>query len=168
MDRLTCKLCKKRKSKNEFAKRFHETGKYLGGKAVCNECERARQIKNIYKNPRNYIASRHHDMCQRAKKYDISLDEAIDTDFLVDLFKQQDGRCALSNLPMTWIHEGLASNHGSRRGTNLSVDRVNPSEGYQPGNVRLVCDRVNKLKSNMLDGDLYFWCSILTKAFSGL
>ena len=166
MDRLTCRECKKRKPKKEFGKRFHQTGKYQRGKALCNDCCRDRQINSIYKNPRNYVAARHHDMRQRAKKYNIELSDDVDSDFLYDLFKHQNGLCALSKLPMTWMHEGLASNHGSRRGTNISIDRIDPERGYLPENVRLVCDRVNKLKSNMVDGDLYFWCAILAKAFN--
>lgn len=166
MDRLTCKNCKKRKPKKEFGKRFHQTGTYQRGRAICNECCRDRQIKSIYKNPRNYLSVRLADTRQRAKKHEIELDERVDLTFLYDLFKSQDGLCAISKLPMTWMHEGLASNHGSRRGTNISIDRIDPEQGYLPENIRLVCDRVNKLKSNMVDGDLYFWCAILAKAFN--
>lgn len=166
MDRLTCRECKKKKPKKDFGKRFHQTGTYQRGKALCNECCRDRQIKSIYKNPRNYLSARLADTRQRAKKYEIELDERVDLTFLFDLFKSQDGLCAISKLPMTWMHEGLASNHGSRRGTNISIDRIDPEQGYLPENIRLVCDRVNKLKSNMVDGDLYFWCAILAKVIS--
>ena len=166
MDRLTCRECKKKKPKKDFGKRFHQTGTYQRGKALCNECCRDRQIKSIYKNPRNYLSVRLADTRQRAKKYEIELDERVDLTFLFDLFKSQDGLCAISKLPMTWMHEGLASNHGSRRGTNISIDRIDPEQGYLPENIRLVCDRVNKLKSNMVDGDLYFWCAILAKVIS--
>jgi hypothetical protein len=166
LDRLTCRECKKKKPKKDFGKRFHQTGTYQRGKALCNECCRDRQIKSIYKNPRNYLSARLADTRQRAKKYEIELDERVDLTFLCDLFKSQDGLCAISKLPMTWMHEGLASNHGSRRGTNISIDRIDPEQGYLPENIRLVCDRVNKLKSNMVDGDLYFWCAILAKVIS--
>ena len=72
----------------------------------------------------------------------------------------------MSGLPMTWMHEGLSSNHGSRRGTNISIDRIDSEQGYVPDNIRLVCDRVNKMKSNMTDGDFYFWCAVLARAFN--
>jgi len=103
-------------------------------------------------------------MRQRVRRYEIEFDERVDLDFLCGLFKEQQGLCAVSNLPMTWMHEGLSSNHGSRRGTNISIDRIDPDIGYVPGNIRLVCDRVNKMRSNMTDGDLYFWCAVLTNA----
>lgn len=164
MDRLTCRECKKKKPLSDFGKRYHSTGTYQRGKALCSDCCRDRQIKSIYKNPRNYLATRNSDMRQRAKKYNIELDDTIDVEFLFNLFEEQQGLCAISGLPMTWMHEGLASNHGSRRGTNISIDRIDPEQGYLPENIRLVCDRVNKLKSSMVDGDLYFWCALLAGA----
>ncbi len=104
-------------------------------------------------------------MRSRVKKHGLTLDESVSIDFLVSLFEEQNGLCALSGLPMTWMHEGLSSNHGSRRGTNISIDRINSEAGYSPENVRLVCDRVNKMKSNMSDGDLYFWSALLVREF---
>ena len=106
------------------------------------------------------------DMKGRVNKKDIELDPDIDIDFLMRIYEEQKGFCAVSGLPMTWMHEGLYSNHGSRRGTNISIDRIDPDKGYLPENIRLVCDRVNKMKSNMSDGDFYFWCAILTKQFN--
>lgn len=164
MSRLTCKICKKRKIKKYFGERFHSTGTYQRGKPVCIDCDSARQKISVYKSPRNYLSSRHRDMRQRVRRYEIEFDEKVDLDFLCNLFKEQQGLCAVSNLPMTWMHEGLYSNHGSRRGTNISIDRIDPDIGYVPGNIRLVCDRVNKIRSNMTDGDLYFWCAVLTNA----
>jgi len=164
LDRLTCRLCKRRRDLKYFGPRYH-SGKYRGGNPVCVDCDAKNQVGSVYKTPKNYLSSRMRDMKQRVKRYDITLDESVDLDFLVKLFEEQNGLCALSGLPMTWMHEGLSSNHGSRRGTNISVDRINPEEGYCPENIRLVCDRVNKMKSNISDGDLYFWCALLVREF---
>lgn len=165
MQRLTCKLCKKRKLIKNFGARYH-TGKYQRGRPVCAECDAKIQVDSVYKSPRNYLSSRFRDMRQRVKKNGGELPEEIDVDFLMGIYQEQKGMCAVSGLPMTWIHEGLYSNHGSRRGTNISIDRIDSEQGYVPDNIRLVCDRVNKMKSNMTDGDLYFWCAVLTKAFN--
>lgn len=164
MDRLTCKLCKKRKSKKHFGARYHKTGSYQNGKPVCVECDAKIQVDSVYKSPRNYLSSRFRDMRTRSRRYDIELDEQVNLDYLIHLFEKQNGFCAVSGLPMTWMHEGLYTNHGSRRGTNISVDRIDPEAGYVLDNIRLVCDRVNKMRSNMTDGDLYFWCTVLAKA----
>lgn len=165
MDRLTCKLCKKKRPIKYFGARYH-TGKYQGGRPVCIDCDAKIQVGSVYKSPRNYISSRYRDMRQRVKKSGGELNGEIDVDFLMRIYEEQKGMCAVSGLPMTWMHEGLYSNHGSRRGTNISIDRIDSDQGYVPHNIRLVCDRVNKMKSNMTDGDFYFWCAILTKAFN--
>ncbi len=129
------------------------------------DCDSQRQLESVYKTPKNYISKAARDMRSRVKKHGLTLDESVSIDFLVSLFEEQNGLCALSGLPMTWMHEGLSSNHGSRRGTNISIDRINSEAGYSPENVRLVCDRVNKMKSNMSDGDLYFWSALLVREF---
>ena len=165
MDRLTCRICKKRKAKKNFGERYH-SGTYQRGRPICADCDYKLQVDSVHKSPRNYLSSRLRDMKQRVKRYEIEFDERVDLDFLYNLFEEQQGLCALSGLPMTWMHEGLSSNHGSRRGTNVSIDRITPDKGYVPDNLRLVCDRVNKIRSNMSDGDLYFWCALLTKAFN--
>lgn len=165
MGRLTCRVCKKRRSKKFFGARYH-TGKYQRGTPVCSDCDAKNQVASAHKTPRHYLTRRIGDMKSRVNKKDIELDPGVDIDFLMRVFEEQKGFCAVSGLPMTWMHEGLSSNHGSRRGTNISIDRIDPDKGYTTENVRLVCDRVNKMKSNMSDGDFYFWCAILTKQFN--
>ena len=74
----------------------------------------------------------------------------ISADHLYDQFKRQDGNCALSGL-------GLFPE-------NVSVDRVDNSEGYVEGNVQLVTKEMNFMRGplslddfrSFLD-DLYEW-----------
>lgn len=61
----------------------------------------------------------------------------IDASFLLTLWHRQEGKCALSGLPMTWVGSGP---------TNISVDRINPKKGYTKDNVRLLCWAVNSFK----------------------
>ena len=98
-------------------------------------------------------------MHNRAKKKEHEVSDELDVEFLLGIYQEQQGLCAISGLPLTWGYEGQEhANSGDRRGTNISIDRIDSSRGYVPGNVRLVCDRVNRIKSNMDDTDLYFWC----------
>lgn len=49
-------------------------------------------------------------------------------------------RCPVLGLPLT---VGAA-----RSASSPSLDRINPTEGYRPGNVRVISDQANRLKSN--------------------
>ncbi len=56
--------------------------------------------------------------------------------YLKELYDSQDGRCALTGIPI------------SRELKNISVDRKSPKEGYVIGNVHFVDLRVNKMKQD--------------------
>lgn len=55
--------------------------------------------------------------------------------FCCDLYDKQDGKCALSGVAMTY-----SANSRSRQ---ISIDRIDCSKGYTPGNTRLLCLFVN-------------------------
>lgn len=80
------------------------------------------------------------------------LEYAISRDHLLDLWVLQDGKCALTGDDMTWI-----VGQGRVR-TNVSVDRVDPTIGYIPGNVQLLCDYVNIAKSNLSNDEFRVLC----------
>lgn len=64
----------------------------------------------------------------------------IDKDFVWNLFLKQDRKCALSGVPL---------NFGTRTGKNrtASLDRIDSSKGYDPGNVQWVHKDINRMKN---------------------
>lgn len=85
-------------------------------------------------------------------------DSCICTQVLLDLWKEQDGKCAITGLQMTHI-----SGEG-RVPTNVSIDRIDASAGYTRDNIQLVCVQVNRMKQELdLDG-LKFWCEAILSA----
>lgn len=61
----------------------------------------------------------------------------IDIDYVMDLYKNQDGKCAVTGLFMTTkFNDHFA----------ISIDRIDSDFGYIPGNVQLVCQAVNFAK----------------------
>jgi hypothetical protein len=72
---------------------------------------------------------------------------AIDQDYLMSLYDQQEGLCDLSGIRMTWAT-------GKTFPTSISVDRIDNEKGYVAGNVRLVCVAVNAFRSTMNDQEL--------------
>ena len=60
-------------------------------------------------------------------------------EYLYDLLMQQKGICALTGLQMTLE---------TCRGNVISLDRIDSTKGYIPGNVQWVCDWANTMKSD--------------------
>lgn len=71
----------------------------------------------------------------------------IDQNYLLKLYDEQEGLCALSGVRMTWAT-------GRMSPTSISVDRIDVNNGYVDGNVRLVCVAVNAFRSTMNDQEL--------------
>lgn len=57
----------------------------------------------------------------------------------VEIWKKQEGRCALSGVMMTW-------GKGAFYPTSISLDRIDSTKGYTVDNVRLLCYAVNAMK----------------------
>lgn len=162
-----CSECGENKLFEEFGARYKKNGKlvrYQGQLPACNACETARQRASIHKNRINFLNSKLRDTQRRAKDGGYKLSVKFTIEYLLQLYEDQQGLCAITGLPMTWGHEGEHGNSGNRRGTNISIDRIDSNLTYIPGNVRLVCDRVNKIRSNMDDTDLYFWCAQIAQS----
>ena len=57
---------------------------------------------------------------------------------ILDLYKEQEGLCALTGWPIGWSEKGLTA--------TVSIDRIDSSEGYIKGNVQLLHKDVNMAK----------------------
>lgn len=63
----------------------------------------------------------------------------LDTDFLLELWVKQNGKCALTKIEFELINKtNFISNPFAP-----SIDKINPKQGYTKNNVRLVCVAVN-------------------------
>lgn len=67
------------------------------------------------------------------------LDVQVVYEDLLALYQKQGGCCAILNIPMTHEFNNLRS---------ISVDRIDSSLGYIPGNVQLVCQFINTAKKD--------------------
>ena len=52
-------------------------------------------------------------------------------------------------------------------GLNASLDRIDSSEGYVDGNVRIVCSRVNSMRGAGDDTELLWWCKQVLGGLEG-
>lgn len=86
------------------------------------------KIKHIIRNSR-----------QHSKVKSVSF--TIDFDYLIKLYEDQNGLCAISNEPLEISGDRYLSNM-------LSLDRINSSLGYEEGNVQWVCVKYNMMKAH--------------------
>lgn len=64
------------------------------------------------------------------------------------LLEKQNGLCALSGVPLdTKINNPYT----------MSIDRIDPSKGYTPDNIQLLCWAVNKMKMDFSQEDFIKW-----------
>ena len=83
----------------------------------------------------------------------------ISTEFLLNMWIEQDGKCALTGLQMVW-GQGVVSS------MNVSIDRIDQTRGYFQDNVRLVCWCANSFRQKMSDSELLNVVNALVKTLT--
>lgn len=78
---------------------------------------------------------------------------SLTTQELLDLHEKQNGRCALTGVPMT-----CTLVRGSPCFTNASLDRIEPGGSYNKDNIRLVCVGINRFRANLPLNEYIEWC----------
>jgi hypothetical protein len=85
----------------------------------------------------------------------------VSVDALETLWFSQNGLCAITGWPMTMeLSRGVVP-------TNCSIDRVDSSQGYEPGNVQLVCRAVNVAKHDLSPNDFLQLCRAVVERSNG-
>jgi len=86
----------------------------------------------------------------RKIKFKLSIDD------LEKLFIKQNGKCALSGLPIK-----VSENKDEE--TTASIDRIDSSKGYELENIQFVHKSINYMKQSLSDSDFIFLCEQVTK-----
>lgn len=127
----------------------------------CKECQSLRKQKywrtkevNDLPNHARILVNGCKSRISRGKAKYQTLEFNISKEFILELYKRQNGKCAISGLEMTYI-EG-----SGRHLKNMSID---PTKGYTEDNVQLVCAQVNMMKSDMSLEELYTFCEAILK-----
>lgn len=107
-----------------------------------------RRYKELQKTSPKVNLSRMATQAKRREGGDIS------TEFLLNMWIEQDGKCALTGLQMIW-GQGVVSS------MNVSIDRIDQTRGYYTDNVRLVCWCANSFRQKMSDNELLHVASAL-------
>lgn len=75
------------------------------------------------------------------------------------------GKCALSGVPIT-LSSTVKNNSPDYAAFTASLDRKDSSLGYIEGNIQWVHRTVNRMKGELLDDALKWWCSKIVENIS--
>jgi hypothetical protein len=112
--------------------------------------------QRYYRENKQKLLEKHQERTRRTPLYSLisilalarkRAEVTINQHYLLELYDQQQGLCALSGIKLTWAT-------GKMSPTSLSVDRIDNSKGYIPGNVRLVCVAINAFRGTMNDEEM--------------
>ena len=105
------------------------------------------------KTVRGYLQQLRYNTQLNAKTRGLECD--IELPQLLSLYQEQEGRCALTGDEMTWV---TGRGQKARTHTNISIDRIDPSRGYHPDNIQLVCAYANRVKTDLSMAELLDTC----------
>lgn len=75
---------------------------------------------------------------QRTRKQKSGITCTITREFIIELWEKQEGRCYYSGLPL--VREMYKPD-------SVSLDRIDTKRGYEPDNVALTCNAMNRAKN---------------------
>jgi len=99
----------------------------------------------------SYFTNTKHGAIGRGLSFDVTIK------YLWDLFLMQDRKCALSGIPLSF-----SSCYACKDG-NASLDRIDSTRGYIPGNVQWVHQEINYLKSNLPNDVFINYCKAIAR-----
>lgn len=122
-------------------------------KFCCKEHKNLYNHKHLYnyKYTKKYRAKSPSNFMRHLATYK-KRSEHFDLTFLEELHAKQKGVCAISGVEMTYLQEG------GKCPTNISIDRIDSSRGYEKDNIQLVCSLVNTMKMQYSEEVLIEWC----------
>ena len=127
---------------------------------ACRSTKYKRRRKDRLSTIEGLLKERLTDARRRAKNK--NLDFTLTYEYLLGLWEEQGGHCALSDLPMS-VHScdvGQSNNN-----TVVSLDRIDSNLGYTISNTQLVCVMMNTMKSNMTQQKFIEMCSLVSTKY---
>jgi len=94
---------------------------------------------------------------------EVSLELSIEQAW--NVFLAQQGRCAITGLELDFARRVRATHDepGRRHRGSASLDRIDSTKGYLPGNVQWIHKHVNLMKWDLDEHELREWCRLVTQ-----
>jgi hypothetical protein len=121
---------------------------------MCEDCRRSLNALERYTGHEEISGRFWSDVEARARKLDRPLTITIAEAW--DLFVAQELRCRLTGLPLSFAPTKYSPDEPT-----ASLDRIDPGQGYIPGNVQWVHKDVNRMKCDLSESEFYKWCALI-------
>lgn len=163
---LICTCCKLYFPEENFGLGSHRKNRnnkstYCKNCALKDSKTKADKYKGTFDYAIRNMNSRIKKKIKTGKNYNKELVYELDIDFLKELYNKQDGKCAISGLPLTY--EKSKTGKGGIIPTNMSLDRIDNSKGYRRDNVQLLCTIINVMKHTSTEDELLIYCNAIIK-----
>lgn len=147
-----CAKCGVKTSTNNFFKHSQtQDGWHSWCKSCCkegNKKSREKKYSSFEGRVTTFLRTCKHSALKRNNEFSLT------RKMLLDMWEKQDGICVYTGIEMTTQPNFPYS---------VSVERINSNVGYTKENTVLVCNAINKMKTD-LDPVLFFeMCSVVTK-----
>lgn len=142
--KLKCHICGEWLDPKEFDSNPHYEYRNHKDKR-CKKCKREQNKKareNYDDSTKLYKILQERWLGARDRASRKNIPFTITKEDLMELWELQEGRCAISKIPMTFEMDN------GRVFTNISIDQKNAGQGYTKENIQLICQAVNQLKSD--------------------
>lgn len=153
-----CSKCKKTKEVSEF---HADKSDKSGLQSYCYQCVH-KGMHEWASTLEGNITKLFNDLKQNAKKRAKKLSVEITKQYIIDLYHQQTGLCAITKQKMTHIaySRGEEKKHIINN-INISVDRIDSNKGYTKDNIQLVCAIINRMKSDLSNEQFVELCNLV-------
>lgn len=152
LGKKTCSKCGYLKNHSEFYKHNQtKDGLHSWCKACCkigNDKSRKKKYSTFEGRVTTFLRTCKTSSEKRGNEFD------LDREFLLSLWNNQKGRCYYTNLVM----DTQPANPQS-----VSIERLDSSIGYTKNNTVLVCNYINKMKTDLTMQDFIFFCKAVAK-----
>ena len=160
--KLLCHYCGEYKDENYFSANGGGSSIRNYRRNICNDCCNKRQKLHDLslsddKKLKKCLNFRFLGARDRAKQQNLEFN--ITLDYLLYLWNYQKGKCALSDIDMTYeLRVG-------RTPTNVSIDKIDHTKGYTMDNIQLVCMACNQIKNDLSNEEMYKFCKAIVNKY---